>query len=43
MKATLLLENAGVFVDAIVGYGAITNRAMWKQFSVSESQTYTKH
>lgn len=35
LKAIFLLEDAGVHVDALVCDGAATNRAMWKQFSIS--------
>ncbi|KAH6925402.1 hypothetical protein HPB50_004948 [Hyalomma asiaticum] len=40
LKAILLLEDAGVFVDAIVCDGATTNRAMWKQFSMCTGLTF---
>lgn len=43
MKDILLLEDAGVFVDATVCDGAATNRAMWKQFFVSGSLTCTRN
>ncbi|EEC05046.1 hypothetical protein IscW_ISCW004549, partial [Ixodes scapularis] len=35
LKAVLLLEDAGAFMDAIVCDGAATNRSMWKQFGVT--------
>lgn len=35
VKAILLLEDAGAYVDAIVCDGAATNRSMWTQFGVT--------
>ncbi|KAH7949663.1 hypothetical protein HPB49_013463 [Dermacentor silvarum] len=35
MKAVILLERAGAFVDALVCNGAATNLSMWKEYSVS--------
>ncbi|KAH6947068.1 hypothetical protein HPB50_016987 [Hyalomma asiaticum] len=37
MKAIILLEEAGSYVDAIVSDGASTNRSMWTHFGVSGS------
>lgn len=35
LKAILILEDAGAFVDAVVCDGATTNRSMWKHFGVT--------
>lgn len=43
LKAIMLLEEAGTFVDALVCDGATTNRAMWTQFSVSGTMEGTSN
>ncbi|KAG8184313.1 hypothetical protein JTE90_018719 [Oedothorax gibbosus] len=38
IKAVILCENAGLFVDAITGDGATWNRAMWRKFGIGQSK-----
>lgn len=43
MKAIVHLEDAGVYVDAIVCDGAATNRRMWKEFNISGNLQNTRY
>lgn len=41
LEAVILLKNSNFYVDAVVTDGAAWNRAMWKNFGVSEETPYT--
>jgi len=43
MKAIILLEKSGAFVDGLVCDGAATNRKMWTIFGVSGIKDNVKH